>query len=297
MERQIFINGNILPESRAHISVFDHGFLYGDGVFEGIRSYNGRVFKLKEHIKRLYGSAHSILLSIPLSPEAMEEAVLETIRANNLHDAYIRVVVSRGTGDLGLDPRKCPRPNVVIIADKIVLFPAELYEKGLEVITVPTRRNIPDALDPQIKSLNYLNNILVKIEANRAGVMEAIMLNSNGIVTEGSGENIFIYKKGKLLTPPTYVGVLEGITRDIVINLAGKANLVIEEAPFTRHDLYVAEECFLTGTAAEIIPVVNVDGRHIGSGVPGPVTRLLMSAFKEYRQTSGVEIYVKKQSQ
>lgn len=280
MSRIIYLNGKYVPEEEARVSVFDHGFLYGDGVFEGIRAYNGRVFKLDEHLERLYESAKSIMLEVPESFAEMKEATLETIRQNGLTDAYIRIVVSRGTGDLGLDPRKCPKATTVIIASTIVLFPQELYEKGLSVITVATRRNVPDALDPKIKSLNYLNNILVKIEANRAGVLEAIMLNAQGYVSEGSGDNVFIVKRGKILTPPTYVGALEGITRQVVMDLAAKAGYVLLERPFTRHDLYIADECFLTGTAAEVIPVIEVDGRRIGSGVPGPVTLDLIARFR-----------------
>ena len=291
MALKIFLNGELVSESEAKVSVFDHGYLYGDGVFEGIRAYNGRVFKLREHVKRLFDSARAIMLNIPYSQEEMIEWILKTIRANNLKDAYIRVVVSRGTGDLGLDPRKCSNPTVVIIADKITLYPEELYNEGLKVITVNTRRNIPDALSPQIKSLNYLNNILVKIEANQAGVLEAITLNNNGLVTEGSGDNIFIMKNGKLLTPPTYVGVLEGITRDTAISMAREINLTVEEEPFTCYDLYVADECFLTGTAAEIIPVIEIDQRIIADGKPGKVTKKLMGLFRELTASSGVEVY------
>lgn len=294
MGLKIFMNGELVPESEAKVSVFDHGYLYGDGVFEGIRVYNGKAFKLKEHIKRLFDSAHAIMLSIPYSVEEMVENVLQTVRANDLLDAYVRVVVSRGAGDLGLDPQKCKKAQVVIIADKITLYPEELYEKGLQVISVCTRRNIPDALPPQVKSLNYLNNILVKIEATRAGVLEAITLNNNGFVTEGSGDNIFIMKKGKLLTPPSYVGILEGITRETAIDLARDINIHVEETPFTCYDLYVADECFLTGTAAEVIPVIKIDGRTIGDGVPGKVTRELMKLFGEQTRTTGVEVYPKK---
>ncbi len=290
MGRIIFMNGQLVPEKNAVVSVFDHGYLYGDGVFEGIRAYSGRVFKLKEHVERLFESAHSIMLPIPYSPEEMVQAVVDTINANKLHDAYIRIVVSRGVGDLGLDPRKCSASQVVIIVDKIVLYPEELYEKGLTIITVATRRNVSDALDPKIKSLNYLNNILVKIEANRAGVMEALMLTANGYVSEGTADNIFIYRKGTLITPPTYIGVLDGITRGTIIELARKEGIPVVETPFTRHDVYVAGECFLTGTAAEVIPVIEVDSRTIGSGDPGPVTRRLISLYRELTQKEGVEL-------
>lgn len=294
MGRIIYLNGQYVPEEAAKISVFDHGFLYGDGVFEGIRAYRGKVFKLDEHLVRLYESAKSIMLAVPETYAEMKEATLETIRRNSLADAYIRIVVSRGYGDLGLDPRKCPKATTVIIASSISLFPAELYEKGLHVITVATRRNVPDALDPQIKSLNYLNNILVKIEANRAGVLEAIMLNAQGYVAEGTGDNIFIIKKGKIMTPPSYVGALCGITRQVIIELAAAAGYEVLEQPFTRHELYVADECFLTGTAAEVIPVIDVDGRPIGAGTPGPVTRELINKFRAVTGNEGEPVYPEK---
>jgi len=287
----IYINGAMVPREEAKVSVFDHGYLYGDGVFEGIRTYNGRVFKLTEHLERLYESAKSILLNIPLTMEELERDVLETVRQNDLRDAYIRIVVSRGPGDLGLDPNKCPHPTVVIIASKISIFPQELYDEGLKVVTVATRRNIPDALDPKIKSLNYLNNILVKIEANQAGVLEAIMFNRSGYITEGSGDNIFIVRKGIIITPPTYVGALEGITREVVMGLAQEKDYTVLERPFTRHDLYVASECFLTGTAAEVIPVIDVDGRIIGDGKPGKITCDIMKTFKDYVMNNGTSIY------
>lgn len=287
----VFVNGKFVPEKEATVSVFDHGFLYGDGVFEGIRAYNGRVFRLNRHIRRLYESAKHILLPIPYSSEQMEQAVIKTVRENNLQDAYIRVVVSRGVGDLGLDPRHCRESQVIIIADKIFLYSQEKYRQGLKVVTVPTRRNICDALDPKIKSLNYLNNILVKIEANQAGVMEALMLDRHGFVTEGSGDNVFIYRQGELRTPPAYLGILEGVTREVVMELARQDKIPVQEVPFTRHDVYVCEECFLTGTAAEIIPVVEVDGRVIGDGSPGPVTGRLMKRFREIALSEGVEVY------
>jgi branched-chain amino acid aminotransferase len=287
----IYLDGQFVPEEEAKVSVLDHGFLYGDGVFEGIRSYNGRVFMLREHLERLYESARSIMLEVPLGMEELEEVTLETLRRNGIRDGYIRHVVSRGVGDLGLDPRKCKNASLVIIASRITLFPPELYEQGLEVVTVATRRNIPDALEPKIKSLNYLNNIMVKMEANRAGVLEAIMLNNQGYVAEGSGDNIFIVRRGKLLTPPTYVGALEGITRRVVMELAAARNMPVREEPFTRHDLYTATECFLTGTAAEVIPVVKVDERIIGDGYPGPISRQLIADFKKLTQTTGVTIY------
>ena len=297
MGAKIFINNQLVPEEEAKVSVFDHGLLYGDGVFEGIRSYRGRVFELKAHVKRLYESAHSLMLNLPLTMEEMERSILDTVRANQLEDAYIRVVVTRGAGDLGLDPNKCAGPTVIIIAGKVNLYPQELYKKGLKVITVPTRRNIPDALDPQIKSLNYLNNKLVKIEANHAGAMEAITMNINGHIAEGSSDNVFIVKDGVLVTPPTYVGALKGITRNVVIKLAVESNIEVKEVPFTRHDLYVADECFLTGTAAEVIPVVEVDRRRIGEGIPGKTTMLLTGKFKEYAYLQGVPVYGGKEAE
>jgi branched-chain amino acid aminotransferase len=285
--RKVYLDGKLVSKEQAVVSVFDHGFLYGDGVFEGIRIYGGVVFRLDEHIARLYHSARSILLDIPLTPAEMIEATLETVRANGLRDGYIRLVVSRGAGDLGLDPRNCKKASVIIIADSITLFPAEFYENGLRIVTVPTRRNAPDTLNPQIKSLNYLNSVLVKIEAANAGVLEALTLNAQGYVCEGSGDNVFIVKKGKLYTPPVYLGVLAGITRQAIIDLCGQLGLPLAEEPFTRHDVYVSDECFLTGTAAELIPVVEVDRRPIGDGRPGPVTRRLREAFHRLARTDG----------
>jgi len=291
MSIQIFINGQFVPKEEAKISVFDHGYLYGDGVFEGIRAYNGRVFKLTEHLDRLYESAKSIWLTIPLSWKEMEEAVLESCRRNNIRDGYIRLVVSRGDGDLGLDPRKCPRPNVVIIADKIQLYPEALYETGMKVISVPTRRNLSEAVNPRVKSLNYLNSILAKIEGILHGYEEVILLNSEGYVTEGSGDNIFIVRRGVLITPPNYLGILEGITRNAVMELAREMGIRVEERVFGRHDIYVAEECFLTGTGAELVPVVEADGRTIGTGKPGEIYRKILVAFRELTQREGTPIY------
>ncbi|MDN5364148.1 MAG: branched-chain amino acid aminotransferase [Eubacteriales bacterium] len=287
----IYLNGEFVPEEKAVVSVFDHGLLYGDGVFEGIRAYNNRVFRLREHLERLYESAKSIMLNIPLTIDEMQELVLETLRRNNLRDAYIRLVVTRGKGDLGLDPRKCPKPTVFCIASSIQLYPEELYEKGLEVITVPTPRNYNEAVNPRIKSLNYLNNILAKIEANLAGTLEAIMLNSQGYVAEATGDNVFVVKKGVLITPPKYAGILEGITRNAVIELARKRGIEVREELFTRHDLYIADEIFLTGTAAELIPVVKVDGRVIGTGKPGPVFHQLLEDFRVLTRTEGPVIF------
>jgi branched-chain amino acid aminotransferase len=287
----IYLNGKLVPKEEAKVSVFDHGFLYGDGVFEGIRIYNGKIFKLKEHIERLFYSAHAIDLKPPLTQEELIQATVETVRANNLRDGYIRIVISRGEGDLGLDPQKCPNPTVVIIADKIAIYPEEVYKKGMKIITVSTRRNSPQALNPNIKSLNYLNNILAKIEANRANVPEAIMLSIEGYVAEATGDNLFIVKNKNLITPPLHLGVLPGITRQTVIELAKERGIITEEKPFTLYDVYTADECFLTGTAAEIVPVVEVDGRKINGGVPGEITLLLMKDFHEYVKKEGVEVY------
>jgi branched-chain amino acid aminotransferase len=289
-ELLVWLNGELVPKSQAKVSVFDHGFLYGDGVFEGIRAYNGKVFMLDEHLDRLYDSAKSIWLTIPLTKEQMRDAILQTLRANKLRDAYIRVVVSRGEGDLGLDPRKCPKPNIVIITDRIELFPEELYERGIEMVTVSVRRNSPQALNPNIKSLNYLNNILAKIEAINAGKPEGLMLTLDGYVAEGTGENIFIVKRGELFTPPAYMGILKGITRQVVMQLAKEEGIPVHEAVLTLHDVYNADECFLTGTGAEIIPVVKLDGRVIGDGVPGPITKTLIQKFRQYTQQVGVPI-------
>ena len=288
MGLKIYLNGKLVNASEAKISVYDHGLLYGDGVFEGIRSYGSLVFKLKEHVERLYESAHTILLKIPLPKQEMAQAVVATLKANRLTDAYIRLVVTRGPGDLGLDPRKCDRATVFIITDKIVLYPERVYKEGMEIVTVPTPRNLPEALNPQIKSLNYLNNILAKIEATNAGVQEALMLSAHGYVAECTGDNIFIVKNGCLLTPPPYAGLLKGITRGCVIGLARRAKILVREEMMTRHDLYNAEECFLTGTAAEIAPIVKIDGRTIGSGKPGKVTLRLMKAFRDLTKTDGV---------
>jgi branched-chain amino acid aminotransferase len=287
----IFLNGEFVPEERAVVSVFDHGLLYGDGVFEGIRAYYGRVFKLGDHLDRLYESARTIMLQIPLSKAEMQEVVLETLRRNNQRDAYIRLVVSRGAGDLGLDPQKCPRPTIFCITATIQLYPDELYEKGLEVITVSTRRNIAEACNPRVKSLNYLNNIYAKIEANLAGVPEAILLNAEGYVAEATGDNIFIVKNGVLITPPAYAGILEGITRNTIMEIARRKGIPVEEKLFTLHDVYIADECFMTGTAAEAIPTVKVDGRLIGNGRPGEMTWELIKAFRELTKVDGPLIY------
>ncbi|MBP1930425.1 branched-chain-amino-acid transaminase [Ammoniphilus resinae] len=290
-QRWIYLNGEIVKKEDAKISVFDHGFLYGDGIFEGIRVYNGVIYKCKEHIDRLYDSAKSIMLDIGMTKEEMTEAMAETIRKNGMRDAYIRLVVSRGTGDLGLDPRKCPKPSTIIIVEKLALFPKEHYETGIRIITVPTRRNVPDALNPKIKSLNYLNNILVKLEANMAGVSEALMLNAQGYVCEGSGDNIFIIKNKVIYTPPSYLGALEGITRNAIIDIAERLGYKLKEEPFTRHDVYTADEVFLTGTAAEVIAVYEVDGRVVGDGRPGPVTNELLEEFRREVDKDGLQVF------
>ena len=287
---KIYINGKFYEKDSAKISVFDHGLLYGDGVFEGIRSYNRRVFKLKEHIDRLFESAQSIMLKIPLAKEQLTKAVLQTLKVNKLDNAYIRLVITRGEGDLGLDPRKCTKlATVIIIVDKVALYPQKLYREGLSIVTVPTVRNLPEALNPQIKSLNYLNNILAKIEATNAGCDEAIMLDALGYVAECTGDNIFVVKNGHLYTPPQCMGTLRGITRDSILEIARKNKITAHEHVITRHEVYISDECFLTGTAAEIIPVVKVDGRVIGAGVPGKLTLSLMKKFKQLTSREGVK--------
>jgi branched-chain amino acid aminotransferase len=288
---KIFIDGKFHREREAKVSVFDHGLLYGDGIFEGIRAYNGRVFKLKEHIDRLFCSAKAILLDMPMSPAEIIQATLRTCRENRVRDSYIRLVVTRGIGSLGLSPRSCKRPSVIIIADRIQLYPPELYQRGMDIITVPTTRNLHNALNPAIKSLNYLNNILAKIEANNAGVEEAVMLNAGGFVAECAGDNLFIIKHGALSTPPLSAGALYGITRQTVIELAQDAGLKVSEPNLTRYDLFNADECFLTGTGAEIVPVVRIDGRVIGTGRPGILTRKLEEAYHALTKVSGEPIY------
>ena len=287
---KIYLNGKMVPEAQAKVSVFDHGLLYGDGVFEGIRAYNGRVFKLEEHIERLYMSAKAICLEIGMDPEAMSRAVVKTCKANRLRDGYIRLVVTRGVGTLGLNPYLCKEAQVIIIAADIQLYPKKLYDKGLTVVTLGTMRNVPEAVNPRIKSLNYLNNVLAKIEAVNAGVAEGIMLNSQGYVAEATGENIFAVRGGTLVTPPPWCGALEGITRNTVMNLAREAGYAVKEDVINRYDLYVADEVFLTGTAAEIVGVVQIDLRAIGAGKPGPITRELSAAFSAYARRVGVEI-------
>lgn len=285
---KIYLNGKFVEKNEAVVSVFDHGFLYGDGAFEGIRAYHSLVFKLDEHIKRLYETAHTMMIKISLTPKQMEKAIVDTLKENNLTDAYIRLIITRGVGDLGLDPRKCfGGATIIIIADKITLYPKELYNKGMEIMTVPTIRNNPEALNPQLKSLNYLNNIMAKIEANNAGYSEAIMMDSAGYVAECTGDNIFIIKDRVLATPCQ--GRLKGITRQVVLDIAKKLKLEIKETFITRHEVFISDECFLTGTAAEVIPVVKVDGRQIGEGKPGLITGKIMKGFKDATNKDGVK--------
>jgi branched-chain amino acid aminotransferase len=279
MARQVYISGKLVPAAEATVSVFDHGLLYGDGVFEGLRSYGGKVFRLDEHVERLYDSARAIRLEIPMSRDDMAAAINQAVAANSIEDGYIRAVVTRGAGTLGLDPNRCSNPQVIIIADSITLYPKEFYDNGLELITSSVIRNHPAALSPRIKSLNYLNNILAKIEGLKAGCVEALMLNHKGEVAECTGDNIFLVKHGRLTTPPLDAGILEGVTRNAVLEIARNAGLPVAESALTKHDVYVADECFLTGTAAEIVPVVKVDDRPIGAGKPGPITRDLTDRF------------------
>lgn len=290
MSHKVFIDGAFVPREDAKVSVFDHGLLYGDGVFEGIRAYNGVIFKLDEHLERLYGSAKTIMLEIPYSMDEMREIVRKACADNGLQDAYIRLVVSRGAGDLGLDPRKCTRATVIVIADKISLYPPELYEQGMSIGTGSTRRNRAEIFNPQIKSLNYLNNIMAKMEANQHGWGEVLMLSEEGFVAECSADNIFMVRGRTLVTPAPHLGILLGITRGTVMDLAREAGYAVQETTFTRHELWNADEVFLTGSAAEIVPVVQVDGRQVGSGKPGAVTRELTQRFRAFAPTKGVRI-------
>jgi len=288
---QIYIDGQFYAKEDAKISVFDHGFLYGDGVFEGIRVYEGCIFRLKQHLDRLYGSAKYLMLHIPLGLEELTLAVAETVRRNEIRNGYIRLVISRGEGNLGLAPWLCPKASVIVIADSITLYASEFYEKGLPLITVPTMRNRQESLNPRVKSLNYLNNILAKIEAHNSGCIEALMLDGNGFVVECTGDNIFIVKDGKIRTPPAYLGALEGITRNCIIEIAREKGYALSEEPFTRYDVFTADEAFLTGTAAEAIPVVEVDKRPIGDGKPGPVTKDLIAEFRNRTTKDGYQVY------
>ncbi len=290
MHRTIYIDGEMLPESQAKVSVFDHGLLYGDGIFEGIRFYNGRVFRLEQHIRRLYDCARAILIKIPLTREEMIAATCATVRANGLKDGYIRLVITRGVGPMGLSPYKCPTPSVIIIADTISLYPAESYRTGLTMATVATRRPSHDILSPQVKSLNYLNNIMAKVEALQAGAEEGLMLNDVGLVAECTGDNLFIVRDGVISTPPLTAGALDGITRGVVFDIAGELGIPIRERDLSRHDVFIADECFLTGTAAEVIAAVKLDQREIGSGKPGPVTGKVIARFRELTQTTGTAI-------
>jgi branched-chain amino acid aminotransferase len=281
MSFKVYIAGKLYDKEDAKISVYDHGFLYGDGVFEGLRSYGGKIFRVEQHLDRLWDSAKAIWLEIPMSRQAITDAMYQTLRANDIKDGYIRLVVSRGSGTLGLDPNRTSNPQVIVITDYISLYPDELYRNGLEIVTASTIRNHPGALSPRIKSLNYLNNILAKIEGLKAGCLEALMLNHKGEVSECTADNIFLVKHGEILTPPNDAGILEGVTRRAVMDLAEQAGITVREVALTRHDVYVADECFLTGTAVEVIAVVKVDNRTIGSGTPGPVTRDLKERFHQ----------------
>ncbi len=282
MSLQVWIDGKLVDKADAKISVYDHGLLYGDGVFEGIRIYNGKIFECDAHMKRLYDSAKSIRLTIPIDREAFCKAIYDTVTANNFKDCYVRAVVTRGVGDLGLDPRKCKQATVFIIADLIAVYPKEMYEKGMSVITSSYIRTHPNSCPPRVKSLNYLNNILAKIEANDAGVPEAIMLNHDGNVAECTADNVFIVRDGQIQTPTTADGILEGVTRKVIIDLCKKNNIPLAEKVIQRHDLYVSDEIFVTGTAAEVMPVTKVDGRTIGTGEAGPLTKRLLDLFRGY---------------
>jgi branched-chain amino acid aminotransferase len=290
MHLEVYIDGKYYPKENAKVSVYDHGLLYGDGIFEGIRAYSGRVFRLDEHLIRLYESAKSLHIEIPVTLDEMRVIVLETLRRNKLSDSYIRLMVTRGVGDLGLDPRKCSKASIICITDTIKLYPADAYENGLRIMTASTRKNPPDCLSPRIKSMNYLNNILAKIEAIGAGLSESLMLDKNGFLTECTSENIFLVKRGVVYTPTSVVGILEGITRSVVMELAGKEKMDVQMAFLTPHDLYTADEGFVTGTGAEILPVVEIDGRKIGDGRVGPITKLLLKKFRELTKTEGTTI-------
>ena len=287
---KIYLDGKFVDSADAKVSVFDHGLLYGDGVFEGIRLYGGHIFRLEEHLERLEYSAKAIMLELPLTRKELSWATCETCRQNNLSDAYIRLVVTRGVGDLGLSPWLCPKPTVFIIASKISLYPQEHYDNGLAIVTVPTRRIGPAALPATIKSLNYLNNILGKIEAKQFGALEAIMLNDQGYVAECTADNVFIVHKGAIITPSTSQGALKGITRDSVVDIARELGVPLRESNMTRYDIWCADECFLTGSGAEVIPVVKLDGRVIGAGIPGPITQRVLTTFRQRVLVEGTRI-------
>lgn len=288
---KIYLDGQFYDKEDARISVFDHGLLYGDGVFEGIRFYKGKVFRLEQHVRRLFDSARAICLTIPLTPDEVSEAILETIRRNELQDGYVRLVVTRGSGDLGLNPLLCPKATIFIIAAKITLYPTEAYQNGLSVVTCATRRIPHGALSPMVKSLNYLNNVLAKIEAQQSNAGEGLMLNEQGFVAECTGDNIFIVRDGKIFTPPTSSGALAGVTREVIFELAAREGISITEPNLTRYDIFTADECFLTGTAAEVIPAVKLDTRPIGTGKPGPVTLRFIELFHKLTDDTGTAIY------
>ena len=288
---KVYVDGKFFAEGEAKVSVFDHGLLYGDGIFEGIRFYNGRVFRLEEHLDRLWDSARSIMLEVPMSIADMTEAVLETIRQNDMRDGYIRLIVTRGVGNLGLNPAQCKKPSVIIIVAQIALYPENVYRNGLTVVTCATRRTSPGALNPAVKSLNYLNNVMARIEANLAGADEALMLNDAGNVAECTADNVFVIKHGQIFTPPISAGALRGITRSVVFEVAAELGIKVTEGDVTRHDVFIADECFLTGTAAEVIPVVKADGRTIGNGKPGPISTRVIARFREITRDEGAPIY------
>src|SRR5947207_4203547 len=290
-EAKIYIDGKFYSEANAKVSVLDHGLLYGDGIFEGIRFYNGRVFRLEEHLHRLWDSARSICLEIPMPMRDMTEAVLETIRQNHLRDGYIRLLVTRGIGNLGLNPAQCKHPSVIIIAATIALYHENIYRKGLTIVTCATRRSNPAALNPAVKSLNYLNNVMARIEANLARADEALMLNDAGNVAECTADNVFVVKRGQIFTPPVTSGALRGITRAVAFEIATELGFKTLKADITRHDIFVADECFLTGTAAEIVPVVKADGRIIGNGKPGPITTRIIERIREMTYKTGTPIF------
>jgi len=291
MGLKVHIDGRLVDEQDAKVSVFDHGLLYGDGVFEGIRFYEGRVFRCEEHIRRLFASARAIALTIPATPEEVTEAMLATIRGNGLRDGYVRLVVTRGVGELGLNPYLCERASIIIIASTIKLYPQEKYEHGLNLVTCSTRRSTPAALSPAVKSLNYLNNVMAKIEAIHGGAEEGVMLNEQGFVAECTGDNLFIVRDGEVVTPPVSAGALNGITRRVMFEIAESLGVRLREENLTRYDLYVADECFLTGTAAEVVPVANYDRRPIGDGKPGPVTLRFIERFRHLTKNTGTPIY------